>query len=1112
MLFRSFCRSPRSTLSGSRMAKSGHRTLRMEMLEDRRLLSVTPYVVDSLADNMDLDGVVTLREAIEAANTGAIVGDAHAGSDIETDVITFDSSLHGGTIMLGGEELTVTDALEIQGPGAELLTIDANKTSRVLLAEQAGELEILGLTIQNGKAPSLESGGGILASSTTVSLNDVVIAECEAAIGGGIYSDSPLTITNSTLSGNAANEDDGSFAKFGNGGGVYGTSTLNVIGCMISDNEALYHGGGIYGTGTLSVRDAAFSANVSSYFGGAISTTTSSEFAITGSVFRQNASKYGGAINNAGTGAILSSTFEGNSSDYNEGWGRGGAINNGGDLEVTNSTIVGNRSPSSGGGITNLGTITLTNCTVAANEAQDGGGIWNSDTLNLRNSILFRNAGGEIHGDEYSEDEVFGNENNLIGVDPGFVRDPYEGDDGVWGTEDDDYGDLRLTDQSLAIDLGNMDLLPVDTADVDGDGNVEEPIPFDLAGDTRVYGDSVDAGAYELQGAAAPGRETPSVVVTIDAADVDPYDGEISLREAIHYSGLDGLGTAVTFAPNLDGAVILLDGTPLSVNKTLTIDASANDSVTIDAQEECTALERFGQPDSEVTLIGLTITRGHAYQGGGIRNETGDLSIIDCTIERNTAAYGGGVYHEAGDISIANSRFYGNAAVPAFDSILNLGGALILRGSGASSLVNSVLCGNTAERGGGISNYDRGTVLNVADCTFIGNHATGSGGVFASRYLTLQNSILYQNGGENFYKPFSGSNNLIGIDPRFVRDASPGEDAIWGTDDDDYGDLRLTDRSPAIDFGDSSFLPVDVFDLDSDGDVDEPIPVDLGGEPREYGTSVDCGAYEFQAEAATGRETPSLVVTSSSDNVNLYDGEVSLREAIFYAATNDLGATISFDPGLNNETILLGGESLMIDRAITIDASPLNSLTVDGGGRSGVFYIYGDSEDRVELIGLDITGGLAGYAGGIFSKSTLALRDCRLVDNTSRSSSGAVWNTGTMEMVDCELLYNRTAVGNENILHSGGAIRNSGVLTIANSVLAGNVADEGGAIYNQGTLTLVNSTVVGNCASHNFGRSGAIDAASGTYTLINTVITANSAYQGAGINDDQFMVARRDAV
>ena len=462
MFSRSFSRLSRVKSTDRRSANSHRRTLRLEMLEDRRLLSVTPYVVDSLADNTDLDGVITLREAIEAANTNAIVGDAHAGSASETDVITFDSSLHGGTIMLGGEELVVTDELDIQGPGADLLTIDANQESRVILADHAGELAVSGVTIQKGKpfASYYNHGGGIAAYSTVLTVTDAVITQCEAGTGGGIYCDRPLTIMNSIVSNNATNQRENPGDRLGTGGGIYCSQTLSVTGSTVSDNWAWFDGGGIVCSGfngssvtdsvisgnfagyrgagvfssredlsivnsvfadnsadslasyggaiysgrTLTVSGSTFSNNLASYYGGAIYNDESGEFTTTECSFVRNSADVGGGISNVGTGTVLSCSFEGNIAGDGYGRGDGGAVHNAAALEIVNSILVGNGALRDGGGVANSGEMNLTNCTVTANA---GGGIFNSATLNLRNSMVSGNTGGGVHGLYYSQSEVF---------------------------------------------------------------------------------------------------------------------------------------------------------------------------------------------------------------------------------------------------------------------------------------------------------------------------------------------------------------------------------------------------------------------------------------------------------------------------------------------------------------------------------------------------------------------------------------------------------------------------------------------------------------------------------------------------------------------------------
>ena len=101
---------------------------------------------------------------------------------------------------------------------------------------------------------------------------------------------------------------------------------------------------------------------------------------------------------------------------------------------------------------------------------------------------------------------VDGVDGNLVGVDPMFVRDPSDGGDG-WGDDpatpgvdegaNDDYGIVRLQSDSPAVNAGDNNLLPADTFDLDDDGNVTEPIPFDLDNELRVRIATVDMGAYE---------------------------------------------------------------------------------------------------------------------------------------------------------------------------------------------------------------------------------------------------------------------------------------------------------------------------------------------------------------------------------------------------------------------------------------------------------------------------------------------------------------------------------------------------------------------------------------------------------------------------------------
>lgn len=69
---------------------------------------------------------------------------------------------------------------------------------------------------------------------------------------------------------------------------------------------------------------------------------------------------------------------------------------------------------------------------------------------------------------------------------------------------------------------------------------------------------------------------------------------------------------------------------------------------------------------------------------------------------------------------------------------------------------------------------------------------------------------------------------------------------MWGTTDDDYGDLRLQAGSPAITYGNNGGLPTDAYDLDKDANTAETIPYDLDGNDRVVNSKVDLGVYEYE--------------------------------------------------------------------------------------------------------------------------------------------------------------------------------------------------------------------------------------------------------------------------
>jgi CSLREA domain-containing protein len=255
------------------------------------------------------NGVCTLRAAVLEAN--ALAGADRIILPPNTYLLTQDT------------ELTITGDLIITGGGAAITIIDGNKSLRpdrgVLRINGGVTVNISGVTIRNGARTSL------------------------GTFGGGISNSGTLTLINSTVSGNSANDDGGgiSNANFG---------TLTLVNCTVSGNSSNHDAGGIR--------------------------------------------------NGVATLTLTNSTVSGNSAGS---VGTGGGIHSFGTLTLTNSTVSGNSAGIHGGGIYNtgdVGTANLFNSTVTNNQADAdlngfgfGGGVFNSAgrTFNFQNTIIAEN-------------------------------------------------------------------------------------------------------------------------------------------------------------------------------------------------------------------------------------------------------------------------------------------------------------------------------------------------------------------------------------------------------------------------------------------------------------------------------------------------------------------------------------------------------------------------------------------------------------------------------------------------------------------------------------------------------------------------------------------------
>jgi hypothetical protein len=390
-MFRRSQRAARTRRAATRRGRQiGRRKLRFEPLEERRLLAV--LTVNSIEDNLTAgDQLVTLREAIKAANTNTATDLGQTGSGADT--IQFAWSVFGGTIdatiQLQLGELELTEAATIDGPGDDLLTIDAQELSRIFnISATLGDFTIDGLTLTNGKTTGDANGGGAILSQSSGNLfiTDCIVinsfTEGANSHGGGIAVMGNTTLTNSVVAGNHTK-------TFAFGGGIFVNGQIRLIDSTVSGNHTeldFGFGGGIavFGAGEL-IRSSVMDNHTTGI------------------------NAHGGGIVVQGTITISNSTVSGNHTD-GEG-SHGGGIHVNGSINMTESTVDNNRTMganSDGGGIFLSGTTSsVLNSTISRNSAtRNGGGMYSDtdpdDPAAISNSTFSGNTAGGFGGGLYN--------------------------------------------------------------------------------------------------------------------------------------------------------------------------------------------------------------------------------------------------------------------------------------------------------------------------------------------------------------------------------------------------------------------------------------------------------------------------------------------------------------------------------------------------------------------------------------------------------------------------------------------------------------------------------------------------------------------------------------
>ncbi len=271
--------------------------------------------------------------AAQPAVAGTVTSSGDAGANTLRGQI--DTALDGDTItiapsinpVLSSGQIQFDKSLTIEGQGPAATTVDANLTSRIFdLIGDGNTVTIRNLTLAEGRAPNgmdnIGGGGGaggnggaIQSTADFFTLQNVVIRDSQAGIGGGgdsggfggdggglfLLGDDERTLDNVVLRGNIAGSGGvgaaGNGGSGGNGGGMGG----NFVSGEFSNLTVVDNHAGDGGSGTPDGGDGGDGGGLAPGAGGG---------AVVNSTFAENSSgdggtAFGGAGGDAGGGSAI---------------------------------------------------------------------------------------------------------------------------------------------------------------------------------------------------------------------------------------------------------------------------------------------------------------------------------------------------------------------------------------------------------------------------------------------------------------------------------------------------------------------------------------------------------------------------------------------------------------------------------------------------------------------------------------------------------------------------------------------------------------------------------------------------------------------------------------
>ena len=417
---------------------------------------------------------------------------------------------------------------------------------------------------------------------------------------------------------------------------------------------------------------------------------------------------------------------------------------------------------------------------------------------------------------------------------------------------------------------------------------------------------------------------------------------------------------------------------------------------------------------------------GGSVFGGFVLNEDSffnHVRILNCKgQEYNRSNFAGAIYNSGGNLNIEESAFSGNFTDAAGFNF-GVGGAVYNLNGGTSNINKTLFEDNysngASSYGGAVANgYQQGATaeMTISDSIFNNNYAYGSliphgGAIYNNGNLTVSNTLFNGNYAE-------GPQDAYSYGGAFTNEGT--------------GKIENSSFS-------NNYIKVSEYSLAYGGAISNTTNLDISNTIFEN---------NYTESGENSRSTGGSIYSS---------GTLTLEKGLF-KSNSSKGSSEAFGGALYNET---GGN-------VTVNGTNWESNSVLAQqGAGGAVYNLGTitMEGGSILKENTVNGNTSAFGGALYNgvSGNVTVNNANWEGNSvsaPQGAGGALYNLGTVTM------ENNSLKGNSST--DGGAVYNglNANVTIKNSILEDNrttsANGKGGAIYNSGTLTVENSTLQNN--------------------------------------------------